>query len=210
MLMTDIRCLLFDLDDTLYSQDSGVWDMVRVRINQYLEEKMGFPLEQVGPLRQRLYQQYGTTLRGLQAEYAVDMDDYLDYVHDIPLETILQPDPQLNLVLNQLPQRKIIFTNASAAHARRVLQALAIESHFSKIVDIYAVKPFCKPDQEAFHKTLALINEPPENCLLIDDSHKNLETAQILGMSAVSIGRHRLDHTPNIDTILDLPLILNR
>ncbi len=204
MPLTNIRCLLFDLDDTLYSQDSGVWDMVRVRINLYLQDVMGFPPEKVGALRQRLYQQYGTTLRGLQAEYAVDMDSYLDYVHDIPLETVLKPDQPLNLFLSQLPQRKIIFTNASTAHARRVLQALAIEGHFTKIIDIYAVQPFCKPEHQAFHKTLALINEAPEDCLLIDDSPKNLETASHLGMCTVSVGRHPLAGIPYINTIHDL------
>lgn len=204
MQLTNIRCLLFDLDDTLYPPQSGVWEMVRVRINQYLQEEMGFPPEKVGPLRHRLYSQYGTTLRGLQEEYAVNMEDYLAFVHNIPLEQALKPKPELSRMLGQFPQRKIIFTNAHDPHARRVLQALEIESHFEKIVDIYAVQPFCKPEVQAFEKALALIDEKPERCLLIDDSPKNLETANRLGMSAISVGRHRLDGMPHIDSILDL------
>ena len=208
MPLTNFRCLLFDLDDTLYAQDSGVWDMVRVRINQYLQEELRFPPEEVGPLRQRLYRQYGTTLRGLQEEYAVDMDGYLEYVHKIPLEKVLTPNQKLDQVLSQFHLRKIIFTNASKAHAQRVLQALAITNHFERIIDIYAVQPFCKPNIKAFDKALALIDEKPEDCLLIDDSPKNLQTAQALGMSTVSVGRHPLDGIPHIDTILDLPDII--
>ena len=200
-----IRCLLFDLDDTLYPQNNGVWDMVRVRIDQYLRDEMHFPPEEVPTLRHRLWQQYGTTLRGLQEEYAVDMDAYLDYVHDIPLERVLKPDRPLNRALTQLPQRKIIFTNANAAHARRVLQALDIAVHFEKIVDIYTMQPFCKPHIEAFQTALSLIAEQPDACLLVDDSPKNLETAKSLGIAAVAVGPHSADHTPQINSILDLP-----
>jgi putative hydrolase of the HAD superfamily len=207
MPLNNIRCLLFDLDDTLYPQDNGLWDRVRVRINQFLLEEMGFPPEEVCGIRSRLYNQYGTTLRGLQVEYSVDMDAYLDYVHDIPLEFILKPNPTLGRVLQQFPQRKIIFTNASAAHAQRVIKALEIEKHFTKIVDIHNMQPYCKPQIEAFQKALALIEEEPSACLLIDDSPNNLKTAQSLGMPTVAVGSHSSDITPHIDSILDLPTI---
>ena len=207
MPLNNIHCLLFDLDDTLYPQSNGVWDMVRDRINRYLQEVLGFPTEDVPALRHRLWQQYGTTLRGLQEEFAVDMDAFLDYVHDVPLETILKPNAELNNILSQFTQRKVIFTNANTAHAQRVLRALDIEDHFDCIVDIYAMQPFCKPQTEAFHKALALIEHKPETCLLIDDSPKNLETARSLGLSIVSVGQHHVDGTPHLNSILDLPAI---
>lgn len=208
MPSTHINCLLFDLDDTLYPHTSGVWDMVRTRINQYLQEVLGFPTEEVGPLRQRLWHQYGTTLRGLQEEYSVDMDGFLEYVHDVPLEATLKPNEELRRVLGQFSQRKIIFTNANTKHAQRVMQALDVGDHFEAIVDIYAMHPYCKPDIEAFHKALALINEKPGACLMIDDSPRNLQSARTLGISTVSIGRHPDNSSPHIDSILDLPRIL--
>ena len=36
------------------------------------------------------------------------MDEYLAYVHDVPLKDVLQPDPLLRQVLQKYPQRKII------------------------------------------------------------------------------------------------------
>jgi putative hydrolase of the HAD superfamily len=170
-----------------------------------MTEEMCFSPEEVPALRHRLWRQYGTTLRGLQVEYAVEMDAFLDYVHDIRLETLLKPNQKLGQVLRQLPQRKIIFTNANATHAQRVLETLDIAAHFEKIVDIYAMQPFCKPHIEAFQTALSLIREQPEACLLVDDSPKNLETAKSLGMAAVAVGPHSAGHTPHIDSILDLP-----
>jgi putative hydrolase of the HAD superfamily len=200
----NIRCLLFDLDDTLYPYGSGAWDRVRLRIDQFLIEKMGFPQGDVSALRSRLFNQYGTTLRGLQIEYQVDMDDYLRFVHDAPLEDILSPDPELDQVLHALPQRKVIFTNAYAPHARRVMDILGVRNHFDQVVDIYTIYPYCKPEVEAFTKCLAFINEIPENCLLIDDNPNNLDTAQALGLSTVSVGTQHHDGSPHIADIKQL------
>jgi len=203
-----VRCLVFDLDDTLYPQGSGAWDQVGDRIDLFLHKEMGFPQGKVTALRSRLFREYGTTLRGLQSEYQVDMDRYLHYVHDVPYDDFLSPDPDLDHMLHSLPQRKVIFTNASADHARRVMTLLGVESHFEQIIDVYTVHPYCKPEVEAFHIALAAINEDPSHCLLVDDSPANLETAQSLGIVTVSIGRHRHDGSPHIADIKALANLL--
>jgi putative hydrolase of the HAD superfamily len=178
--------------------------MMRERINRFMNEVMHFPEEQVPDLRQRLWQQYGTTLRGLQAEYAVDMEAYLDFVHDVPLETIIESDPGLDHLLQCLPQRKVIFTNSHRPHAERVLNILGIRHHFDLIVDIYAMSPFCKPQMEAFHKALALIEESPQDCLMLDDSPMNLDAAQSLGIGTICVGKYQHTGSPHIENILGL------
>ncbi len=204
---SDINVFLFDLDNTLYPHDNGLWKIIGERIDRFMVEELHFPPEQVPGLRHRLWKQYGTTLRGLQAEYQVNMDAYLSYVHSLPLQEVLAPDPALPRLLAALPQPKFIFTNSDAAHARRVLNALGVTDHFQAIIDIYAVAPHCKPQPEAFQKALERVNERPENCLLIDDSPDNLEAAQCLGIRTVSIGPHAhagSPHFPNISAFLSL------
>lgn len=202
-------CLLIDLDDTLYHHESGVWQMIRSRINHYMLNVMHLPSQDVPILRQHLWEQYGTTLRGLQVEFGVEMDAYLDFVHDVPLENILTPDAELNLLLTSLPHRKFIFTNAHARHAQRVLALLDISQHFEDIIDIYTLQPYCKPQVEAFTKSLEIIGESPTKCLLIDDSPNNLKTAQTLGMGTVCVGKHHHPGSPHIDSILDLANLLS-
>jgi putative hydrolase of the HAD superfamily len=201
--------LLIDLDDTLYHHTNGAWAMIRQRIHDFMVNVLQFPEERVPELRERLWRQYGTTLRGLQAEYAVDMDAYLDYVHDIPLETMIFPNPKLNQLLDALPQHKIIFTNSHIIHAERVLNLLGIKHHFDCIVDIYAMAPYCKPQVEAFQKVLDLTKSSPEDCLMIDDSPVNLQTAHSLGMGTLSVGLNRYNDSPHIDNILELGTVLN-
>ena len=77
--------LFIDLDDTLYPADSGVWKAIRERIDLYVMEKFHLPLEDARVRRQELFLRYGTTMRGLQAEYQVNEDEYLAFVHDVPL-----------------------------------------------------------------------------------------------------------------------------
>ena len=203
-----ITCLLFDLDDTLYPRESGVWEAIRQRIDRYMVEELHFPADQVPGLRHRLWKQYGTTLRGLQAEYQVDMDSYLCYVHTVPLNQFLVPDPALTDVLSSLPQPKYIFTNSDAGHTRRVLDHLGITRHFRDFIDIYAMAPHCKPQKQAFQKALEIIGQHPEDCVLIDDSPINLETAHQLGINTVSVGERRHEGSLHIDKITDLPEIL--
>jgi putative hydrolase of the HAD superfamily len=206
--LSRIHCFLFDLDDTLYPHDSGVWEVIRERIDQYMLEEMHFPAEQIPGLRHRLWKQYGTTLRGLQAEYQVDMDAYLRYVHTVPLHEFLKPDPDLSATLSSLPQPKCIFTNSDATHAKRILDHLDITHHFQRFIDIYDMAPHCKPQKEAFLKALEILDQEPENCALIDDSPVNLETAHQLGFTTISVGTRIHDGSPHIEKVTDLSTLL--
>jgi len=128
--------IFFDLDDTLYRRENGVWLAIRGRIEGYMHERLRIPKSKVAALRQAYLTTYGSSLRGLMENYQIDPDEYLLYVHDVDIEGLIRPNANLAKALAQLPQRKWVFTNASLEHARRVLAALGISQHFSGILDI--------------------------------------------------------------------------
>jgi len=206
--ITDLKVILFDLDDTLYPHNSGLWEQIRNRIEQFMREELHFTGEDISTTRDRLWRTYGTTLRGLQTEFQVDMDTYLDYIHAIPLDGYLDAQPKLAHILDNLPQPKFIFTNSDGRHAKQVLELLDVADRFSQIIDIYALAPYCKPQTEAFQIALETVDEAPEDCLFIDDSPVNLEKAQQLGMTTISVGQFPHDCSPHIYHIQDLPDIL--
>ncbi|MCU0489940.1 MAG: hypothetical protein MUE67_13470 [Anaerolineales bacterium] len=111
------QLLLFDLDETLYPATSGLWNAIAQRMEEYMVERLGISLAQVDIIRRTYFEKYGTTLKGLQANYQVDALDFLHYVHDIPLDQVLEPDPALRTLLHSLPQKKWICTNADRGHA---------------------------------------------------------------------------------------------
>jgi putative hydrolase of the HAD superfamily len=200
--------LFFDLDETLYAKGNGLWDAIAARMNEYIRVDLKLPLEDVIELRRKYYETYGTTLRGLQIHHQVDTDDYLAYVHDLPLEIYIQPDLQLRNILRSLPQRKWVFTNADENHAQRVLNILGISDCFEGILDVRAIGFLCKPEVEAYQRALNLANEDkPENCVLLDDSMRNLVPAKDLGFTTVLVGSNGSDPTVDfaINSLHDLP-----
>ena len=181
--------LFFDLDDTLYPASTGLWKAIKERMNLYMRDRMGIPDENVQQLREQYFKMYGTTLRGLQARHNVDVEDFLAFVHDLPLKDYLTPNPTQREVIASLPSRKLIFTNADVHHARRVLTALKLDDLFDIIVDVNAVAPYCKPMPEAFAIAQELADEPdPRKCVMIDDLSRTTRAALEVGMASILYG----------------------
>jgi len=177
-------------------------------------ERFGIGEDEVSQRRVAFLRKWGTTLNALRRHYDVDPDEFLDFVHDIRLERYLQINPVLDGMLQRLDLRKIVFTNADARHARRVLSQTGILQHFEMIFDIHMLDFINKPDRRAYVRILEFIGARPEECVLIEDSPSNIRTAKDLGMVTVMVGGDRqVDgahfHIPNItdfeDLLADIP-----
>lgn len=185
-----MEMLLFDLDNTLYAPERELFALMDERINRYMNEVVGIPLEDVDSLRRSYWQRYGVTMQGLMRHHAVDPEDFLAYVHDIDISSRLQPDPELRAALSSVPLRKAVFTNSSRDHSERVLHALGIAGQFEEIYDIRVANYLPKPSPEPYHAVLERINLPASRCILVEDSLENLRTAKALGMGTVLVGAH--------------------
>lgn len=178
--------IFFDLDDTLYPSNTGLWHAIKERMNIYMRERMGFPEDQIAHIREKYFLQYGTTLRGLQAHHEINTQDYLAFVHDLPLTDYLTPNPTLRSIIASLPTRNLIFTNADIHHAERVLTILELRDLFEVIVDVNAVSPYCKPMPESFQIAMKLAGETdPSKCVMIDDIHRTTRAAKEAGLFSI-------------------------
>ena len=182
------------------------------RINRYMIERLDFDPADVTKTRDDFLKGFGTTLNALRRFYAVDPDEYLNFVHDIPLDRHLQYDPELDQMLARLELCKIIFTNADARHARRVLSRLGILRHFESIIDIHMLDFINKPDRRAYLKALDFASVRPEECVLVEDSLVNIITARQLGMTTVMVGgrsrtevaHHHIQRITDFEGLLDI------
>lgn len=185
--------IFFDLDDTLYPSSTGLWPVLKERMSRYMRERVGIPQEDVPLLREQYFKMYGTTLRGLQARHNVDPQDFLAFVHDVPLKDYLKPDPLQRQIIASLPTRNLVFTNADVPHARRVLAALELEDLFKTIIDINEMTPYCKPMPESFAIAQELADEPdPRKCVMIDDLPHTTRAALKVGMASILYGTDEL------------------
>jgi putative hydrolase of the HAD superfamily len=201
------RVVFFDLDDTLYPPSCGVWPAIGERIQAFVMDRLGVTYDEATQLRRSYFDKYGTTLNGLWHIHSVDPMDYLEFVHAIPLEEMIHPDPDLRSMLQELPQKRIVFTNATREHAERVLACLGVSSQIDTIVDLFAMEMANKPEATAYERALKLAGESdPRVCVLADDLPRNLAPAKAMGMTTVLVGPERQDGVADmrIERIVDL------
>jgi putative hydrolase of the HAD superfamily len=203
-----IHTILFDLDDTLYSSEAGIMNEIRKRILEFTMSRLNLPQAEADALRRRYFVEHGTTMRGLQMHHQIDADDYLHFVHDIPIDEHLKPNPALDSVLASIEQDKVIFTNASREHAEQVLTALGIRHHFSQIVDVRDMAYESKPQPSAYQRICDLLGVVPEECMLVEDNVRNIRPAKALGMTTVLV----LDGqaTPDLEDDESVDFVLRR
>ncbi|MBI4675005.1 MAG: pyrimidine 5'-nucleotidase [Chloroflexi bacterium] len=180
-----IRYILFDLDETLYPPSSGLMPAIGDRMRAFLEREYALSPEDAYDLQKRYWFEYGTTLRGLMLEHEIDPRHYLDFVHDVDVKQFIVPNPELNRILSSIPYEKVIVTNADVPHAQRVLNQLGIAAQFSRIFDIVFMEYECKPARGAYERVLRALNATGAECILVEDTARNLATARELGIRTI-------------------------
>lgn len=181
------KFIIFDLDDTLYARENGLMGEVGRRIQTWLCDNMALTWEEAVVLRRKYYHQYGTTLGGLIEEHDIDVHDYLVYVHDISLEEYIGPNPALDAMLKEILLRCAVYTNATTEYARRVLEVLGVAEHFEDVIGIEEVGLLNKPYQEAYERVLVRLGAWGPECIMVEDSARNLNPAKALGMTTVLV-----------------------
>ena len=177
---------IFDLDNTLYPATCNLFAQVDHRMGEFIARYLGVPYPQARHLQKTYYRQFGTTLYGLMKVHNLEPGEFLDYVHDIDL-SVVDPHPELGAALDQLPGRKLIFTNGSRRHAENVAGKLGILDRFEDICDIAACEYVPKPDRDAFERMACLHGVDMPRAAMFEDMPHNLEAPHALGMATVLV-----------------------
>lgn len=180
----NIDTWIFDLDLTLYGPEANIMAQVRDRIALFVEKHFNIGSDEAHKIRHTYWKKYGTTLGGLMAEHKVDPNGYLDFVHDVDMD-LLRPDEDLRRQIISLPGRKLIFTNADAPYAERVLAARGLDNLFEDIFDIHRMQHVPKPAAASYDSLCAQLDINPARALFVEDSAHNLAPAKALGMTTI-------------------------
>ena len=79
---------LFDLDNTLYSPNLGIFSQIDERMKKFISKKLKLSETKSFVLQKNFYKKYGTTLYGLMKHYEVDPKEFCNYVHNINLKNL--------------------------------------------------------------------------------------------------------------------------
>ena len=177
---------LFDLDNTIYSPSTKIFDQIDKRMKLFISKKLLVSEDEAFVLQKKFYNKYGTTLYGLMKHYKFDPDEFLDFVHNVDLSN-LKKNTLLFDKIQSLPGTKIIYTNGEKKYAKRVLKSLGIESLFKSVWDIKKSKFIPKPEMTPLKSLLLENNFDSSICVYFEDIKKNLKPAHHLGITTIHI-----------------------
>ena len=181
-----VKYWIFDLDNTLYSGKTKVFEQVDKKMSKYISEKLNITIEEARKIQKNYFHEYNTTLNGMIKNHKIDANEFLEFVHDIDID-FLKKDLELQKELLKLKGKKIIFTNGSRKHALNVTQKIGIDQCFDDIFDIVESNFIPKPSIEPYKKLVEKHKIDPKLCVFVEDIARNLKPAYEMGMKTVWI-----------------------
>ena len=185
-LINKIDTWIFDLDNTLYQADSGIFQQVHELMGKFIEKHLKIDINKAKEIQKKYYKLHGTTLRGMMDNHGVDPDYFLEEVHKLDY-SIVGPNKLLNEQLSKLNGRKIIYTNANNKHAIDVLDRIGLANFFDEIFDIKMANYIPKPEIKPYEQIIDLFSIDPESSAMFDDIAKNLVPAKKVNFTSVWI-----------------------
>lgn len=193
-----IRDWVFDLDNTLYPAPT-LYEEIGARMTAFIVRALKTDEASALALRERYFHQYGATVCGLVTHHGVDAKAFLSYVHDAD-HSVLARDPELAMLLQRLPGRKLVFTNGGGGHAQRTLESLGLAQFFERVFDIEDALLTPKPQNGAYARLIETCGIDPPRAILVEDTLKNLEPAHALGFRTALVGAtHPDSHIAYVD-----------
>lgn len=183
---------LFDLDNTLHNASHAIFPAIHANMNAYLAQVLGdgeTPADpaHVNAVRNHYWKRYGATLLGMIRHHDVRAEDFLREAHRFDdLSDMIRAERGLVRLLQRLPGRKILLTNAPRRYSQEVVRHLGLHRHFAHHVPIEAMwvhrqlRP--KPSKILLKKLLKQYRVAPGRTILVEDTVANLKSAKSLGL----------------------------
>jgi putative hydrolase of the HAD superfamily len=201
-----ITTLIFDVDDTLYDVGTGFTAHRNGEgAQKFMVEKLGFSsLQEAKTIRDEYFARYHATAKGLliaekegklPSGVHFETADLADYwaskLNFDLLKTTAESLDRSGFVgdLKGCPLNLVAFSNGPRKYVLRVLKELKLLDIFGedRVFAVEDVLPYCKPDAGAFQVVFNKVNVKGEECVMVEDSMKNIRKSRELGMKTVLI-----------------------
>jgi putative hydrolase of the HAD superfamily len=199
--MSEVTTLVFDVDDTMYDVGTGLTAHRNGGcVFDFMVQKLHFEDHAAAAaVREEYFARYHSTVKALtvaEAEgklpagahfEAAELADW--WAENLDFAKYLPPNPTLVDSLRRSPLKLVAFTNAPKRYALRVLEALGVRELFpdERVFSVEDVMPACKPEAAAFDHVLSSVGSTASQCVMIEDSMKNVRAAKAIGMRTVLV-----------------------
>jgi putative hydrolase of the HAD superfamily len=197
-----ITTIIFDVDDTLYDVSTGFTAHRNgYGAQSFMVAKLCFPsLESAKVVRDEYFERYHSTAKALtvaQAEGRLppeappfDAKDLAEWwAEKLDFSLLGGINSQLQLDLSDLQLITVAFSNGPRKYVKRVLLELGVWDFFGeeRLYAVDDVLPYCKPEREAFEVIFSKLGVKAEECVIVEDSMKNIRKAKELGVKTVLV-----------------------
>ena len=191
---------LFDLDNTLHDASHAIFPAISANMNTYIARVLDdgvTPVTQarVDAARLGYWKKYGATLLGMMRHHQVSASDFLKQTHDLhDLRAMMRSETGLGRLLQRLPGRKILLTNAPLEYSTHVMRHLDLGRHFAHHIAIEQMhvhrqlRP--KPSKLMLSRLLRKYGVAARDCILVEDTLANLKSARQLGVRTVWVTQY--------------------
>jgi len=217
MVIKVIRCLIFDLDDTLYYEKTYVLEAFK-NVCKYLSSKYKKDYDEVHKRCIEILDEYG---RGKIFDILCDEYGFEEKVKDL-VEIYRNTKPKLKLyeeskeIFNFAKENNIklgLITDGCSKVQWNKIEALNLEKIMDKIIvtDDYG-KGYGKPHEKSYKEIMELFKLNPCECVYIGDNpNKDFIGAKKLGMKTIRIIHKNGDHiNDEVDMEYEAELIIRK
>lgn len=198
-----ITTVIFDVDDTLYDVGTGFTAHRNgYGAQSFMVEKLKFAsLEDAKEVRDFYFERYHSTAKALavaQTEGKLPkggphfeaklLSEW--WAEKLDFSLLGGVNAKLHQDLTDLQPLKIVaFSNGPRKYVKRVLTEMGVWELFGedRLFAVDDVLPHCKPEKEAFDLIFERIGVTAEECVMVEDSMKNIRKAKELGMKTVLV-----------------------
>lgn len=187
MILTDKKCIIFDLDGTLIDSVQDVYESINYALRKigYDELSKEKVLELIGPDLQ-------SSLNSMYKDNGFNFNTFINYYRE-SYETSSTKSTKLFSNCKELLKKceefnitLAILTNKPEKQAVDILKELNIYHYFKMVVgpDTYNI---AKPQPEGLLNTLKLLNIKKEDAIMIGDTEIDILTCQNASLESIGI-----------------------
>ena len=123
---------IFDLDNTLYSADSGIFQQVHELMGKFVSNHLNIGINEAKEIQKKYYKKHGTTLRGLMDNHGVEPDYFLSEVHKLDY-SIVNANKELNVQLSKLNGKKMVSISSLTEGLDQMLDQADRQANVQKV-----------------------------------------------------------------------------
>jgi HAD superfamily hydrolase (TIGR01509 family) len=198
------RCILFDLDGTLY--DSPEYsDRLEAEIATYVSERLGLGESETKTLLNRRRKELGTLTRTIQS-LEIDRNAFFDAMADrIEPSLYIPRDPTVRSVIETLKERGFktgLVSNSGRPLVRKILAAIGLEeSLFDVTVTSTEAEP--KPSPQPFLLAVKKVGCDVDEVVYVGDREEaEIRPAKHFGLKAVLVSRNGFVQSTCADAVV--------